>query len=111
MARLSRYCVHDQSVHVIRRGNNRGPMFATFATEDDYQFYFDCLMTAAEAQSLAIHAYVLMANHVHWLATPNRGQPSQGNAIHWMSLCPIFPLQLRADGHSVGGALQGHSDQ
>lgn len=68
MARLPRYFVPGQPQHVIQRGNNREPVFAH---EDDYLFYLDCLKDAAKAQGLAIHAYVLMTNHVHLLATPD----------------------------------------
>ncbi len=68
MARLPRYFVKNQPQHVIQRGNNRELIFAGNA---DYQFYLDCLQEAAERHRLAIHAYVLMTNHVHLLATPH----------------------------------------
>lgn len=67
MARLPRYFVKNQPQHVIQRGNNRERIFARKA---DYRFYLDCLQAAAERHRLAIHAYVLMTNHVHLLATP-----------------------------------------
>ena len=67
MARMPRYFVPDQPQHIIQRGNNRGPIFAS---EEDNRFYLECLYDAADKQSLAIHAYVLMTNHVHLLATP-----------------------------------------
>jgi putative transposase len=57
MARLPRYFVKGQPLHVVQRGNNRE---AIFAGEDDYRFYLECLQEAAERQRLAIHAYVLM---------------------------------------------------
>ncbi|HIG79427.1 MAG TPA: transposase [Cycloclasticus sp.] len=67
MARLPRYFVKNQPQHIIQRGNNREPIFA--ATED-YQFYLNCLKDASGEHQLKIHAYVLMTNHVHLLATP-----------------------------------------
>lgn len=67
MARLPRYFVEGQPQHLIQRGNNRDPVFAA---EDDYRFYLDCLQDAADRHGCAIHAYVLMTNHVHLLATP-----------------------------------------
>ena len=67
MARLPRYFVLNQPLHVIQRGNNREPIFAG---KDDYRFYLECLREAAAREGLAIHAYVLMTNHVHLLATP-----------------------------------------
>ncbi|MFC1665770.1 transposase [Pseudomonadota bacterium] len=51
----------------MQRGNNRDIIFAT---EEDYRFYLECLKDAATRQQLEIHAYVLMTNHVHLLATP-----------------------------------------
>jgi putative transposase len=67
MARLGRYFLPDQPLHVIQRGNNR---HAIFFAEDDHGRYRDWLAEAATDQGVAIHAYVLMTNHVHLLATP-----------------------------------------
>jgi REP-associated tyrosine transposase len=67
MARLPRLFMPGQPLHVIQRGNNRNPIFAA---DDDYHFYLRCLKEAADAQGMAIHAYVLMTNHVHLLVTP-----------------------------------------
>lgn len=51
----------------MQRGNNRQPCF--FA-EDDYRFYLHWLRLGAERYGCEIHAYALMTNHVHMLATP-----------------------------------------
>jgi len=67
MARLGRYFLKDQPLHVIQRGNNRDAIF--FDTED-YAQYRDWLAAAAMEYGCAIHAYVLMTNHVHLLLTP-----------------------------------------
>ncbi len=53
--------------HVIQRGNNRQ---ACFAAEEDYHAYLGWLREAAERYRCAVHAYVLMTNHVHLLITP-----------------------------------------
>ena len=53
--------------HVIQRGNNRA---ACFFADEDYQSYLDSLQQGAERYGCDIHAYVLMTNHVHLLATP-----------------------------------------
>ena len=68
MARLPRFFAAGEALHVIQRGNNRDPVFSA---EPDYLFYLDCLERAAREHALAIHAYVLMTNHVHLLATPS----------------------------------------
>lgn len=69
MARLPRYNLPGQPQHVILRGNNRSIIFAA---EEDYLFFLDCLQDAAERHGSAIHAYVLMTNHVHLLITPGQ---------------------------------------
>ena len=67
MARLGRYFLPDQPLHVIQRGNNRE---AVFFGPEDYARYRDWLTQAAGDCGCAIHAYVLMTNHVHLLVTP-----------------------------------------
>ncbi len=67
MARLPRFFAKGFPLHIIQRGNNRDPIFGA---EPDYLFYLDCLERAATENDLSIHAYVLMTNHVHLLATP-----------------------------------------
>jgi putative transposase len=67
MARLGRYFLSDQPLHVIQRGNNRA---ATFFDAADFAHYRNWLAEAAAQNDCAIHAYVLMTNHVHLLVTP-----------------------------------------
>ena len=69
MARKPRFNMEGIPKHIIQRGNNRQ---ATFFAEQDYQFYLSCLTEAAKKYDCTIHAYVLMTNHVHLLATPNQ---------------------------------------
>jgi putative transposase len=64
---LPRYFIEGQPHHVIQRGNNRT---ATFASEDDFRFFLVCLGEAVLEHGVAIHALVLMTNHIHLLATP-----------------------------------------
>lgn len=67
MPRKARMYLPGVPCHVIQRGNNRG---ACFYTKRDYQFYLECLNDACQRYHVAIHAYVLMTNHVHLLLTP-----------------------------------------
>ncbi|HYJ19222.1 MAG TPA: transposase [Burkholderiales bacterium] len=67
MARLPRFFVQGETLHVIQRGNNRIPIFSA---NHDYLFFLDCLQQASTEHGLVIHAYVLMSNHVHILASP-----------------------------------------
>ena len=67
MPRPPRLELPDVPLHVLQRGNNRA---ACFFNEADRRFYLKCLASASLARGCAIHAYVLMTNHVHLLVTP-----------------------------------------
>jgi putative transposase len=53
--------------HIIQRGNNRS---ACFFADEDYRLYLENLTEGAGRYECNVHAYVLMTNHVHLLATP-----------------------------------------
>ena len=67
MARLPRLTVPGYPHHVIQRGNNRQAIFLTAADRD---YFLNLLQDSARKFAVAIHAYVLMDNHFHLLATP-----------------------------------------
>lgn len=80
MARLPRLTLPGYPHQVIQRGNNRQPIFASNA---DYQTLLDLLAENAKKFGVAIHAYVLMSNHFHLLATPETvdGLPQMMQAV------------------------------
>lgn len=67
MPRLPRLDLPGIAQHVIQRGNDRQPCFFT---PDDYRRYLHDLNEIALREECAVHAYVLMTNHVHLLVTP-----------------------------------------
>lgn len=67
MARPLRFRCAGIPLHVIQRGVDRN---ACFAHRDDYRLYVGLLQELAPLAGCAIHAYVLMTNHVHLLVTP-----------------------------------------
>ncbi len=67
MPRKPRMYLPGVPCHVVQRGNNRD---ACFFAEEDYRFYLECLGSAARRYRVAVHAYVLMTNHVHILMSP-----------------------------------------
>jgi len=71
MPRKPRFIVPDVPVHVVQRGRSREPVFYDDA---DYLVYLRRLKDAAERYHCKIHAYVLMTNHIHILATPSDTQ-------------------------------------
>ena len=68
MPRLPRYFAPGVPLHIIARGNNRESIFKA---PQDFGTYRKYLGEAARAHALAIHAYVVMSNHVHLLVTPS----------------------------------------
>lgn len=67
MPRKPRFFIPKIPVHIVQRGYSREPVF--FDTPD-YQIYLHWLQQSAERFDCAIHAYVLMTNHIHLLVTP-----------------------------------------
>ena len=66
MPRRARILLQGVPLHIIQRGHNRQPCFFS---ETDYIVYLDMLGEHCHANGCALHAYVLMTNHVHLLAT------------------------------------------
>jgi len=80
MARLPRLTLPGYPHHVIQRGNNRQTIFICAA---DYEFFLSLLEENARKCCVAVHAYVLMGNHFHLLATPDtaEGLPQMMQAV------------------------------
>jgi putative transposase len=80
MARLPRLTLPAYPHHVIQRGNNRQPIFASNA---NYEDLLVLLSENATRFGVAIHSYVLMSNHFHLLATPSTadGLPQMMQAV------------------------------
>lgn len=71
MARLARLPLAGHTYHLIQRGNNRQ---AIVHDDEDRRQYLAALHECAATQKVAIHAYVLMDNHVHLLLTPSTAE-------------------------------------
>ena len=69
MPRRIRIRLPGYTYHVIQRGNNRA---ACFGGEGDRVLYLGLLEELARKEECAIHAYVLMTNHMHLLVTPRQ---------------------------------------
>jgi putative transposase len=67
MARLPRLVIPRQAHHIVQFGVDRQSIFRV---PEDYSTFLTWLREAAKQYKVAIHAYVLMLNHVHILATP-----------------------------------------
>ena len=71
MPRGPRLVLPNYPFHVIQRGVNRAAMFVD---DLDRHHYCRLLGRACSKQSVALHAFVLMGNHVHLLLTPSTAQ-------------------------------------
>ena len=99
MARLPRYIIPGQPQHIILRGNNRAEIFYA---EADYGFYLDKLKQACDKHGCAVHAYVLMTNHVHLLITPHREQSLSNTMqmlgrhyVQYLGYCAYSSVNIR----------------
>lgn len=68
MARLPRLIVPHQPHHVLQRSAGRQPVFLD---ADDFLRFLRYLKEGAKQFKVALHAYVLMPDHIHLLATPS----------------------------------------
>ncbi len=69
MPRRARLELSGIPMHITQRGVNR---CAIFIDDDDRHHFRRLLRDAAQAQQVAVHAFVLMDNHVHLLLTGAR---------------------------------------
>ena len=69
MPRQARLRVPGIPLHIIQRGSNKS---ACFAEDRDFRVYLSLLDELAPLYGCAVHAYVLMTNHVHLLVSPGR---------------------------------------
>jgi putative transposase len=75
MARQPRLILPEVAVHIVQRGNDR---MACFRGPGDYLVYLAELKRLAAKFDCAVHAYCLMRNHVHLLATPRMADACGG---------------------------------
>lgn len=67
MARLPRLSIAGHLHHVLQRGANGQ---AVCRDTEDFEAFLSALDSAAEANHVAVHGYVVLADHFHLLVTP-----------------------------------------
>jgi putative transposase len=67
-------------VHLVARGHNRG---AIVTRKADYLRFYEHLNHAATTYQVNVHAWVIMTNHIHILATPDR-ETSLAKCMQWI---------------------------
>ena len=68
MGRVARTFQPHVSLHVIRRGNNRG---AIFEHDADYEHFLALLEFTAARRGVDVHVYGMMTTHYHLMVTPS----------------------------------------
>lgn len=103
MARLPRLDLPGIPQHIVQRGNNRLPCFLN---DQDRGNYITLLRQALIATECALHAYVLMDNHVHKLVTP----PQEGAVSRLMQkLGRQYVSQFNARHRRTGTLWEGRN--
>ena len=77
MPRRARTYIPALPYHIVQRGNNRE---ACFIEPENYQFYLELWKECSIRYGVAVHAYCLMTNHIHFLATP-KDEASISNTV------------------------------
>ncbi len=71
MARLARLALPGLAHHLIHRGHSRQPIVVD---DEDRRQLLAALHECAATYKVALHAYVLMPNHLHLAATPSSAE-------------------------------------
>lgn len=98
MARLPRLTLPGQPHHVIQRGNNRQDIFID---RQDREMLLSLIGEHAARLQVALHAYVLMDNHFHLLATP----ATETGLPQWMQAVGRRYVRYFNDRHGRSGTL------
>jgi putative transposase len=98
MARQARLTLPGHLHHVLVRGNNRQ---AIFVDDDDRRRLLSLLAEGLREHALALHAYVLMPNHLHLLVTPSAAN-SVGRAMQSLGRRYVAAFNAR---HARSGTL------
>jgi putative transposase len=98
MPRKPRFRVTGLPQHIIQRGHNRQPCFLD---DTDRRMYLAGLEEALHRHDVELHAWVLMSNHVHLLAT----QRSDHSLSRMMQMLGRRYVRWFNDRHERSGTL------
>lgn len=101
MARLPRLVLPHHPHHILQTGNDSQ---LVFREDEDYQRYLAWLKESAKEFKVAVHAYVLMADHLHLLATPST---AEGLAQTIQRVGRYYVPWYNAKYKRTGGLFQG----
>lgn len=96
MARLPRLVIPHQTHHISQAGIDGKIIFADTA---DYVVFIDWLKTAAKQFAVQIHAYAILPDRLHLLATPS-DELGLGKMMQWLGryYVPYFNTKYKRNG-------------
>jgi putative transposase len=101
MPRRARIVAAGYPMHVILRGIDRA---AVFFDDGDRRCFLEWLGAAAAHERVAVHAYVLMTNHVHLLMTAER---DAGVPTVMKHVGQRYVQSVNRTYHRTGGLFEG----
>jgi putative transposase len=100
MARPLRVEFEGALYHLLARGNDRQSIFEN---DQDRERFLRLLAESADRFQGVLHAFVLMGNHFHLLATTRRANLSRW--MHWLMV--TYSVYFNRRHHRIGHLLQG----
>lgn len=101
MPRHARLSIHGVPLHIRQRGINRG---ACFSAETDFQLYLGLMTELSPRLGCSVHAYVLMPNHIHLLAT---AKEADGVSLFMKNLAQRYAQHFNRTRHRCGPLWEG----
>ncbi len=101
MARLPRLVLPHHPHHILQIGNDSQLLFRE---DEDFQKFLGWLKDSAKEFKVAVHAYVLMPDHLHLLATPST---AEGLAQTMQRVGRYYVPWYNAKYKRSGGLFQG----
>jgi putative transposase len=101
MPRKPRFYLPNYPVHIVQRGHNKNNVFFE---NNDYQAYLEWLLEGSEWYEVPVHAYVLLPNEIHILATPS-DKESASRMMQYQGRC--YVPYINNTYHKTGTLWQG----
>lgn len=101
MPRHARLSIPGVPLHIRQRGIDRS---RCFGSEDDYQLYLGLMTELSPRFACSVHAYVLMTNHVHLLATADE---PEGASLFMKNLAQRYAQHFNRKSRRCGPLWEG----
>lgn len=103
MARMPRNVIGGEIYHVINRATNRRKIFST---AKEYREFITLLALAQKRFRVAVYAFAIMPNHIHFLLSPH-GENDMSRFMHWLFTTHGNGYRAKTDTVGEGHVYQG----